>query len=270
MVHGDGNRKTGMTRTTMAVLCAGVAWLYALGAAEAVVLQATEDVTAGPPVAVETAAPAAVETPVLDEQNDPLEDLNRITSAFNRLLRGLIIDPIVDGYQAIMPDEVQEAISNLVSNLTEPLTAVSSLVQGDLDNATTATGRFLVNTTIGLGGIRDPATELGMEQRREDFGQALGAHGVPPGPHIVLPVFGPSNLRDAPGDILYGLLSPIPFAGQVAAGAVEYADHQEAIQALGDSVLDPYVVERNAYEQHRDYLVHNGQKVPLPTIAEIE
>jgi phospholipid-binding lipoprotein MlaA len=165
---------------------------------------------------------------------------------------------------------VQQAISNLVSNLTEPLTAGSSLVQGDFDNAATATSRFLVNTTIGIGGIRDPATDLGMEQRREDIGQALGAHGVPPGPHIVLPVLGPSNLRDAPGDILLGLLSPIPFAGQVGAGAVEYARNQDAIKQLGDSVVDPYVVERDAYEQHRGYLVHNGQKIPLPTIAEFE
>ena len=83
-------------------------------------------------------------------------------------------------------------------------------MHGDFDNAATATGRFLVNTTIGIGGIRDPATDLGMEPRREDVGQALGARGVPPGPHVVLPVFGPSNRRDAPGDILVGLLSPIP------------------------------------------------------------
>ncbi len=254
----------------MAVLCAGVAWLYAFGAAETGVTQTPEGVTADRPGAIDAPMPAAVEAPVLDEWNDPLEGLNRITSEFNRLLRGLIIDPIVDGYQAITPDEVQEAISNVVSNLTEPLTAVSSLAQGDFDNAETATGRFLVNTTIGIGGIRDPATDLGMEQRREDIGQALGAAGVPPGPHIVLPVLGPSNLRDAPGDILSGLLSPIPLAGQVGAGAVEYADKQEAIKELGDSVVDPYVVERDAYEQHRDYLVHNGQKVPLPTIVEIE
>lgn len=259
-----------MTRTTTAALGVGLALLLALGAAEADVSQARKDVTAVRPGPADGPQPGAAETPILDEQNDPLEDLNRITSVFNRMLRGLIIDPIVDTYQAITPDEVQEAVSNVASNLTEPVTAVSSLVQGDFDNAATATGRFLVNTTIGIGGIRDPATDLGMDQRREDFGQALGAHGVPPGPHIVLPVFGPSNLRDAPGDILVGLLSPIPLAGQVAAGAVEYADNQEAIKKLSDSVLDPYVAERDAYEQHRDYLVHNGRKVPLPTIAEID
>lgn len=208
--------------------------------------------------------PAAV-----SETYDPLEGLNRITSAFNRLLRRFVIDPVIDGYQAITPDEVQEAVSNVVSNLTEPLTAVSSLLQGDFENAGTAASRFLVNTTIGLGGIRDPATELGMKQRREDFGQALGAHGVPAGPHIVLPVIGPTNFRDLPGDIVVGLFSPLPLAAQAGSGAVDYADNQDSVKAIGDSVVDPYVVERDSYEQRRDYVIHNGSKVPLPHIADI-
>ncbi len=218
----------------MAVLCAGVAWLYALGAAEA-----------------EKAVKPALEAPVLDERHDPLEGLNRITSAFDRRLRELIIDPIVDGNQAITPDEVQESNSNVGSNLTEPPTAVGSLEQGDFDAAETA-------------------ADLGMEQRREDIDQAQGAADVPPGPHIVLPVLGPGNLRGAPGDTLSDLLGPIPLDDQAGAGAVEYADNQEAIKELGNSVVDPYVAERDADQQHRDYLVHNGRKVPLPTIAEIE
>jgi phospholipid-binding lipoprotein MlaA len=158
----------------------------------------------------------------------------------------------------------------VVSNLTEPLTAVSSLVQGDLENARTAAGRFIVNSTVGLGGIRDPATGYGMEQRREDVGQMLGAHGVPAGPHLVLPFIGPSNLRDAPGDILAGLFSPIPFAGQLGAGMVSYSDKQDSVQDIGDSVIDPYIVERNAYEQRRDFVVHNGRNFPVPDIGEIE
>ncbi len=204
------------------------------------------------------------------EPNDPLEGLNRITSAFNRALRRFIIDPVVDGYQAITPDEVQEAVSNVVSNLTEPVTVISSLLQGDIDNAGTATGRFLVNSTIGLGGMRDEATRLGMKQRREDVGQALGAHGVPAGPHIVLPIIGPTNFRDAPGDIAIGLLSPFSLGVQAGAGAVEYSDDQDSISAVSDNVLDPYIAERDSYEQHRDYVIHNGEKVPLPEIGEIE
>lgn len=263
-----------MTRPGVAVFCAGVAWMLALGAAGDGIAQGW-GVTLSRPEPIERPAPGATPTETAPEAgapgewNDPLEGLNRITSGFNRVLRRLVIDPIVDGYQAITPDEVQQAASNVVSNLTEPLTVVSSLVQGDIENARTATGRFLVNTTIGLGGIRDPATGFGMEQRREDVGQALGAHGVPAGPHIVLPIIGPSNLRDAPGDIITGIFSPIPLAGQLGSGFVTYGDNQEAIRDIGDSVVDPYVVERNAYEQRREFVVYNGQRIPLPDIADI-
>lgn len=214
--------------------------------------------------------PAKAATVRTEEPTDPLEGLNRVTSSFNRVLRRFVIDPVIDGYQAITPDEVQEGVSNVVSNLTEPLTAASSLLQGDIDNAGTATGRFLVNTTVGIGGIRDEATGLGMEQRREDIGQALGAHGIPAGPHIVLPVIGPTNLRDAPGDIAIGLLSPAPLAAHAGAGAIEYSGNQDTIKGLSDNVLDPYIAERDAYEQRRDYLIHNGEKVPLPEIGELE
>ena len=222
--------------------------------------------TAEPPL---TAPESASETAEPKEPNDPLEGMNRITAGFNWVLRQLVIDPVIDGYQAITPDEVQEAVSNVVSNLTEPLTAVSSLAQGDFENAGTATGRFIVNTTVGIGGIRDPATGYGMAQRREDVGQALGAHGVPAGPHLVLPIIGPSNLRDAPGDILTGIFSPIPLAGQAGTGMVTYSDNQDSIRDIGDSVIDPYVVERNAYEQGREFVVHNGRNFPVPDIGEI-
>ncbi len=214
--------------------------------------------------------PTKIAAAEVEEVSDPLEGLNRITSGFNRFLRRFVIDPVIDGYKAITPDEVQDAVSNVVSNLSEPLTAASSLLQGDVDNAGTAIGRFLVNTTIGIGGIRDEATGLGLKQRREDVGQALGAHGIPAGPHIVLPVIGPSNLRDAPGDIAFGLLSPAPLAAHVGAGAVEYSKNQKAIRDLSDGALDPYIAERNGYEQRRDYLIHNGEKVPLPEISELK
>ncbi len=223
-----------------------------------------------PAPAEENKAADPIAAAAVAEPNDPLEGLNRITSGFNRILRRFIIDPIVDGYQAITPDEVQEAVSNVVSNLTEPVTVVSSLLQGDFDNAGTATGRFLVNTTIGLGGMRDEATGLGLKQRREDLGQSLGAHGVPSGPHLVLPVIGPTNFRDAPGDIVIGLLSPLSLGAQAGAGAVEYSDEQDSISAISDNVVDPYIAERDAYEQRRDYVIHNGEKVPLPEIGEIE
>ena len=149
------------------------------------------------------------------------------------------------------------------------MTAVSSLLQGDAENAGNATKRFLMNSTVGIGGIGDAAKDVGIEQRKEDLGQAMAANGVESGPHIVLPILGPSNLRDATGDLLIGLANPFPLAVQAADGGVNYANNQDAIKSLGAGAVDPYVAEREAYEQNRNYLVTNGKDVEtnFPTFA---
>jgi len=213
--------------------------------------------------------------PPADEQiqaNDPLEFLNRVTSGFNAIVRGLIIDPLVDGYQAVTPDPVQEPVSNAVSNLGEPIIAVSSLLQGDTEKAGTATKRFLINTTVGLGGTSDPATGMGLEQREEDLGQAFGANGMAPGVHIVLPIFGPSNMRYLTGDVLTALTNPLPLAVKAASGGVSYSNNQDEIQSMTSGALDPYIVERDSYEQNRLYNVNNGVTplIDLPEFAEDE
>lgn len=198
---------------------------------------------------------------------DPFESINRITSGFNTVVRQGILDPLVTGFKTVTPEPVQEAVSNAVSNLTEPLTIGSSLLQGDTENATVSTKRFFINSTVGLGGTSDPATGMGLEQRREDLGQAFGSNGVEPGPHIVLPLIGPSNMRDATGDILSALASPLPLVAKAASSGVTYSNNQEDIQALTSGALDPYVVERNSYEQNRRYEVNNGV-APLMDIPE--
>ena len=201
------------------------------------------------------------------ERNDPLETLNRFTSGLNTILRGAILDPVVDVYQFVTPDDIQSVVSNAASNLSEPVTAISSLLQGDTENAGNATERFLINSTVGVGGLGDPATGMGIESRNEDLGQALGANGVDTGPHLVLPIFGPSNFRDAFGDIATGIANPLPLAGKAATGAVTYADNQDTINSIGNNALDPYVAEREAYEQNREYKVKNGNIV-LPDFDE--
>ncbi|MCH2327428.1 MAG: VacJ family lipoprotein [Rhodospirillales bacterium] len=204
--------------------------------------------------------------------DDPLESINRFTSSFNFMVRGVVIDPLVNGYQAITPAPVQEAVSNAVSNISEPLTIGSSLLQGDAENTSTAAKRFIINTTIGLGGTQDPATEMGLEQRKEDLGQAFGSGGMNPGPHIVLPIIGPSNLRDVAGDVITAIVNPLPLAAKAASGGVSYSNNQDDIKSLSAGALDPYVVERDSYEQNRRYEVNNGV-VPLmdfPQFAEDE
>jgi len=193
-----------------------------------------------------------------EKSEDPLETLNRFTSSFNRVVRDAIIDPLVDGYQAVTPQPVQDAIGNAASNLNEPVSAISSLLQGDTENAEKSTQRFFINTTLGLGGMNDKATEMGVEARAEDLGQAAGHHGTEPGAHIVLPLLGPSNMRDAAGDILTGVLSPLPLVGKVAQGGVQYSGSQDDINAVGEGAVDPYITEKNAYEARREFLINNG------------
>lgn len=157
-----------------------------------------------------------------------------------------------------------------MSNIDEPVTAISNLFQGDTENAETATKRFFINTTVGVGGLSDPATDMGLEQREEDLGQAFGAGGMAPGPHIVVPIIGPSNMRDLTGDVLTALANPLPLAAKAASGGVSYSNNQDEIQNMTSGALDPYVVERDSYEQNRSYEVNNGVAtlIDLPEFAD--
>lgn len=204
------------------------------------------------------------------EVSDPLEALNRWTSGLNDMLRFFVIDPAVNVYKGVTPDAVQGAVSNAAANLSEPITAGASLLQGDTENAKMATQRFLINSTIGLGGTQDKATEMGYEARQEDLGQALGKNGIGTGPHIVLPLLGPSNLRDATGDIATSFANPLPLAVGATQGFVRYSDNQEDIKSIREGALDRYVTEREAYERYREALVQNGapNKAPVIEFAE--
>lgn len=205
-----------------------------------------------------------------EETKDPLEPINRFTFSLNTALRTVIINPLIDVYQAVTPDPMEEAISNAASNLTEPVTAVSSLLQGDTENAKKSTQRFLVNTTAGLGGTRDVAAEeMGLERRKEDLGQAMGAGGMESGPYLVLPIFGPSTTRDAIGDVAVTVAVPPAALANTADNTATYAENKDAIDALTRNALDPYIVEREAYLQHRRTQVLNSQ-APLEEIPDFD
>ena len=242
-----------MTRTLLsAVAVAGLVWAVPAKADEK-----TPAANAPASTAPVSKAPATAKT------EDPFEGVNRFTSEFNRVLRGAVIDPLVDGYQAVTPQFLQEAIGNAATNLNEPVTAISSLLQGDDENAGNATKRFFINSTLGLGGINDKAGEMGYRSRDEDLGQAAGYHGTEAGAHLVLPILGPTNTRDLVGDVLTGLASPVPLVGRVAQKSVVYSQNQDDIDSVGKGALDPYVVERNAYEQHRQFLINNGESMQV-------
>ena len=201
-----------------------------------------------------------------NEVNDPLEALNRWTTGLNDVLRLFVVDPVVGIYKGVTPDAVQGAISNAASNLAEPINAGASLLQGDTENTAAATKRFLINSTAGLAGMQDKAAEMGIESRQEDLGQAFGKHGIGPGPAIVLPLLGPSNLRDATGDIATSLANPLPLAVGAGQGFVRYSDNQQELKSIRESALDGYVAEREAYARYRAAQVNNGAPGAAPVI----
>lgn len=202
------------------------------------------------------------------ERSDPLEFINRPIAAINRVLREGIIDPVIKVYKFVTPDAAEIALSNAARNLTEPFTVIGALVAGDTEGAKVASSRFLVNTTLGVAGLADVATEAGLQYCREDIGQGLAKQGVEPGAHVVLPVIGPTNTRDLPGDIVEVLITPLPLGVTVAKASVEYADKQESVEKLTQGSVDKYVTEREAYEQNRLYEVQITCKVPEGGIGE--
>jgi phospholipid-binding lipoprotein MlaA len=201
-------------------------------------------------------------------RSDPLEFINRPIAAINRLLREGVIDPVVKVYKFVTPDVAEIALSNAARNLTEPFSVIGSLVAGDTEGAKLSGSRFLVNTTLGVAGLADVATEAGLEYCREDIGQGLARQGVEPGTHVVLPILGPSNTRDLPGDLVEVLITPLPPGVTVAKASVEYADKQGSVEKLTEGSVDKYVTEREAYEQHRLYQVQITCKVPEEGIGE--
>jgi len=130
---------------------------------------------------------------------DPLEPANRAIYKFNAMFDRAIFLPVTDLYAFLTPTFVQERVTDFFSNLTELETFANSILQGKFERASRALVRFCVNSTIGLAGLFDPMTALGTHQQREDLGQTLGVWGVGDGPYLVLPIFGPSNLRDTTG-----------------------------------------------------------------------
>ncbi|CAK0764630.1 phospholipid-binding lipoprotein MlaA [Azospirillaceae bacterium] len=149
--------------------------------------------------------------------NDPYEDFNRTMHEFNVHVYGSAAHDTSDFFTRNIPPEIRLGVNNFFANLGEPITAVSSLIRGELDNADAAGKRFLINTTLGFGGVVDRATEMGIRSRPQDIGQAICTTGVPEGPYLVLPFYGPATLSDFVGSSL-----PI-VAGYIAFGEIFWA-----------------------------------------------
>ncbi len=204
--------------------------------------------------------------------NDPLEKLNRATYAFNDAIDRILLRPVAKGYKTVTPQPVRGALSNFFSNLYYPTTAVNQFLQGKFKDGLSDSARFLVNTTVGIGGLFDPATKFGLGAHDEDFGQTLGVWGVPPGPYLVIPLLGPSDFRDAPArylDTYSEVPRYLPQSYRVRASFMirgAYGIDQRSQLIGADTAIqqafDPYALLRDSYVRRREYLVRDGNLPP--------
>ena len=199
------------------------------------------------------------------EDRDPLQQLNRKVYELNfEILDPALIKPIATLYDRLTPRPVRIGISNFFSNLDEIPNAVNSLLQGKIGQAANDTGRFIVNSVFGLGGVFDIATDAGMQPSQgEDFGQTLAVWGVSEGPYLMLPFIGPSTLRDAPSNVLDSFLDPFAYNDNYGMRAGIKAIDIVALRAelLGiDDVMsgDKYIFVRDVYLQNREYVIADG------------
>ena len=216
-----------------------------------------------------------------DEIYDPIEPFNRVIFSFNNAADKIILEPVSKGYKKL-PSPIQSGISNFLSNLRMPLVFVNQLLQGQGKNASESAGRFLVNSTIGVFGLVDVADKIGLEEKQEDFGQTLATWGVGDGFYIVLPLFGPSNVRDTAGMVLTATTDPIN-AYAVSEGeawvvplrrAVNAVDNRskiiDEVNALRNNSIDYYAAVRSSYYQNRKAAISNTNDnilTPLPLIS---
>ncbi|MFP8965468.1 VacJ family lipoprotein [Pokkaliibacter sp. CJK22405] len=194
---------------------------------------------------------------------DPLEGLNRVIFSFNRNLDTYLLKPVAQGYHAVTPDIVEKGIGNFFNNLGEISNIANNLLQCKIDNSLQSFSRFVFNSTFGLAGLIDVATPMGIPEHDEDFGQTLGYWGVGSGPYLMLPLFGPSSLRDSAGLVFDYQVSPTTQINddgtRLGLSALKVVSKRASL--LGKERLiegDDYLYIRNAYLQHREYEVHDG------------
>lgn len=212
-----------------------------------------------------------------DDPRDPFEGFNRAVYKFNDAADRYVMKPIAEGYDKVVPTPVDKSITNFFSNIEDLIITVNAIFQGKFHQGLTDFARFLANTTVGVGGLFDVATSGGMVKHNEDFGQTLGVWGFNTGPYLVLPLLGPSDVRDGIGLGIDALTWPITYLGNtgIKSGltgvrAVDArADLLEATDILKEAALDPYVYTREAFLQRRKFLVYDG-KVPREEFPEEE
>jgi phospholipid-binding lipoprotein MlaA len=204
------------------------------------------------------------------DRRDPFERANRSIYRFNVAADRAVFRPAARAWQAAVPPPVRTGMANFVGNLGYPVTILNDLLQAKFSDGVQDLSRLLVNTVLG-GGLFDPATRMGLERRDEDFGQTLGKWGVPAGPYLMLPLLGPSSLRDGPAKLVdeysngrHYITDPYQQWGLWTASKLELRAGLLSADAVLDRTFDPYAFVRNAWIQHREFEVRDG-RVDEPT-----
>jgi phospholipid-binding lipoprotein MlaA len=202
------------------------------------------------------------------DERDPWQGFNRTIYGFNDGLDRALLKPAAEGYKAVAPDFVETGVRNFFENLDDISVAVNNLLQGKVTNSFSDIGRLAINSTIGILGLFDVASSMGMTKHDEDFGQTLGAWGMDSGPYIMWPLFGPSTLRDSPSLVVDRvLLHPLNYVEiktgeRITVVALDVVSVRAELSSLEETVdeisTDKYTFIREAYLDRRDFLVHDG------------
>lgn len=214
------------------------------------------------------AAPETSAQPVADS-GDPWHGFNRSMFSVHQAVDGAVLEPVARGYRAVTPRPLRTGVVNFLRNLKSPVVFANDVLQGEVGRAGNTAGRFAINTTIGIAGIFDPATSMGLDRHEEDFGQTLAVWGVPSGPYLFIPLLGPSNLRDSAGRIIDNAFDPLTWAGDdadsaraartVIAGVAQREALLDPIDSMEAQGGDLYLTYRATYEVAREAAIRNGR-----------
>lgn len=205
--------------------------------------------------------------------HDPWERFNRRMHRFNNAVDRSVARPVAKAYVKVVPEPVRSRVSNFFDNLGQPATAVNALLQGKVKHSAQAMGRFLINSTVGVAGLFDPASRMKIPEREEDFGQTLATWGWRRSRYLELPFFGPSTVRDAFGIAGDSPLQPMSHVeadkvriGLTALNLVDMRTRLMAFDSLRDEASDDYLLVRDTWSQRRDFQIKEdtGGDAPLP------
>ena len=220
---------------------------------------------AAKPVVPEQAAAQSVSQVDYTDPRDPLETINRSLWDFNYdILDAYLLRPATVGYMTVVPKPARKGLVNVANNLSEPASFLNGMLQAKPSSSAVSAGRFLVNSTLGLFGLFDVATKIGLVEQQEDFSQTLAVWGVGDGPFLMLPALGPTTVRGTTGGLVDNLYFPLGLLNtpltltRTLIGALDSREQLMSMESLLEESLDPYAFVKESYYQRQEFKIHDG------------